>query len=678
VVAVERLVRQGSGLAGMDLAGLSFDGAALGGAELSEAVLSGASFRRTVLRRADLSQAYLGFARLDEARLEGAVLEAARLYFAVADGAVLDDARAASSNWTAASARGASFRGADLRGASFKFADLTGADFTGADLTETLFIGAILEDATFEGATVRNTDATSAHGDASSFTPEQQRELCATLFHHQGGGYVELTRVVPSTRFDSGKDYNQIASGHFDYEQGLSRLDPCEPRQHRPAGVESVWTMGNREFIKGRYDFHYPASLLDTGGRRADFVSRFRDQLRRLREAVERGRFIEVPGETRRALTEALEENVGKTAPLVAELPLDGETVHLLALRLVPGYAESMEWQGRAAAWLKEEEWRAGRRRQGEGEEPRWPRFFPEGFMKEQVSPEHGELFERWTLARAREAPTLYRLSFDAPRNLAPAAGALRAKYQPEPPPSMVVVPLSEVYLGSIPEPVLAEIGEGSHGFTHDASPYFEDLVVVLDHPLESYRLDVPMEFAESLGRRSGQVELRIRIEGLELVEVPGLHEDFPETYAVARSELVGMRLVGESGAAFPEELPTRGSHPVATLRQAASPSAFVRQLCALYDVPAEAMVELRRKLRPDLDELPWALDDDPKAERLETQQAILRLIGRFEGYADIYADYYVRALTGEAPRPSSYSNSMVGRYMGRSQELLEPPEACE
>lgn len=571
VAAVEKLVRQGAELSGMDLSGLDFAGASLAKASLLEAALIGVSFERTVLQGADLSEARLDFAELSKARFEGSRMVRSRAYFANADGAVFDDLKGASSNWMAASARGASFQRADLRGASFKFADLTDADFTGATLTETLFIGAILDGATFTGATLSNTDLTSAYGSAAMFTSEQQGKLCATRFSQQGDGYVELTRVVPSTRFDSGQDYQQIASGRFDYVlNGLSRLDPCEERQHRPGWQPPIYTLTGPELIRARYDLQYAAGLLDVGGRREKFIARFRDQLKRLDEAVDRGRIIEVPGEVRQAITKELESNLNGTSPLVAELPFGGESMHLLALRRVPGYADSVNW----AAWARKHYQDELERAWG-GEAPSiWPRFFPQDFSPEQLSPEHVELYRRWTLARAEQVPELFRLSVTSPSYIESSSTYWAEEYSPRPPPSLAVVPLSEFHVPELPHSLLDRLGGESHGFLSGHERPFTDIAVLLEHPLERYRLDLPREFARGLGREPEKVELRLRIEDLEVIVIEGREELFNETYLVLRCDLVGMRLVAENGDAYPEELPSRGSHPLSTLRPSGSVAA--------------------------------------------------------------------------------------------------------
>ncbi len=138
-------------------------------------------------------------------------------------------------------------------------------------------------------------------------------------------------------------------------------------------------------------------------------------------------------------------------------------------------------------------------------------------------------------------------------------------------PRQVVSIPLSKLSLRRIPDELAAELGEAVQGFAYAGShryadiSYFTEVVLVFDHPLAAYRLDVPLEIFETAGRQLGRVELRVRVKNLEVVPVD-VRGRYPNTYGVARSELIGMRWVGGEGISFPDELPLEGTHPVVTL----------------------------------------------------------------------------------------------------------------
>ncbi|HYG64158.1 MAG TPA: pentapeptide repeat-containing protein [Thermoanaerobaculia bacterium] len=672
IAAAEFLAGQeGPGLKGMDLAGLSFTGATLETAKLSEAILDGADFSHANLQKADLSSAKLGFSTLQEATLAEALLEGTRFYFVSATKAIFDNARAAGSNWTGADVRGASFRGADLRGASFAFTDLTGADFTGADLTETLFISAILTDVRFDGATVRNTDATAAVGDVSIFTPVQQQELCATGLG-QGSGQVELVRVVPSTRFSSGSDYDRLTYGNLPALEALHLLDPCTLRIHRPAGFETVWSAGNNEYVKTAYAFHYPSDLLDKGSRSGKFAARLKEQLKRLDEAMARGPFIAVRGKTHAALARALKANLGKTAPLAPLDLFDEETIFLLTLRFLPKEADKIDWHGRAQNRMRDEQYRKAHPDDGPSI---WPIFFPEGFSSNQLGAEHVELYRQWTQGRLKRLPLEFTLTtrFE---------GGARSRSRRTPQPETAGAPVRAALLASFGEPLpdglLGKVGGGAaDGFAFDV--HGEDYALVFAQSRAAYVLDIPGEIAEELATQNPQGEVRIRFQGAEIVELESRR--YPEQQendrmTVFRVEPISIRLVGRQGLTFPSSPAEAEKLRIIPPKQAEKRIEFRRRLCTYYTVPASALANLRDKEAPDLPSIQSMLSDDPSAESLKTQEYLLRQLNDNPGYADILADYFIQTIASGESKEDEYLGPIYKRKLGEF-EPLKPPASC-
>lgn len=549
IAAVEQLVRQGSGLEGMDLAGLSFEAAKLDHAELSEALLDGADLDHASLEDADLTSACLGFARLRKTRFVHAALKGALLYFADAEGAVLEGARAARSNWTGALARGADFRGADLTGASFHYADLTGADFRGANLTETLFINAILTDARFEGALVETLDVTAALGDASSFDDAQRGELCGTQMG-EWGGWVKLGQWETDTTHRTGRSFRELVSEQFPVVEGLEGLDRCPFRQHRPAGLDTVENRGDLiELVKTRFSLGYGEDLLGKAGRAGQFGARFRDQLRRLNKAGYEQRILAAPGSQHRAFTAAMEKNLSRIEPLIGELPLVREVLFLLAIRAHPERMNANRWQAWARQRLDEEQpWEGG-----SSHEPKlWPAFFPPDSRSKVLGPEHVELFKRWSEARARTLPMEYTAELPIPLAVRSRLGRLVDEREFEPLPDPFVLSLSDLMAeGQEAGEWLSEVRGAGVGFQLERDGTFE-YVLAFSRALASYRLEIPLTIAKTLARGKRRAELRVRIEDIAAVEreLPVLR--LPQVSMVLRCEVLGFRLLGEAGAAYP------------------------------------------------------------------------------------------------------------------------------
>lgn len=668
IAAAEFLAGQeGPGLKGMDLAGLAFTGASLEAAKLSEAILDGTDFSRANLRKADLSSAKLGFSTLQEAQLAGALLEGTRFYFASANKSIFDNARAAGSNWTGADVRGASFRGADLRGASFAFTDLTGADFTGADLTEALFISAILAGAKLGGATIHNTDATAAVGDISIFTPKQQQELCATGLG-QGSGKVELVRVVPSTRFSSGSDYDRLTYGDLPVLEARHLLDPCTFRSQRPAGFETIWFAGQDEYIKTAYTFNYPSDLLDKGSRSGKFMARLEEQLKRLDEAMGRGPFIAVRGETHAKLVRSLKANLGKTEPLAPLDLSDEETLFLLTLRFLPKEADKVDWHGLAQNRMNDEQYRKERPDHGPSI---WPAFFPEGFSSNQLSAEHGDLFRQWTQGRLKRLPLELTFTTGFESGAWPRSRRARSETVGAP----VRVALLAGFGESLPDGFLGKVIDNAA----DGFAFGHDYALVFAQPRAAYVLEIPDEIAKALAAQNPRGEVRIRFRSAEIVELESRR--YPEQkendrMTVFHVEPISMRVVGQQGLTFPSSPAEAEKLRIIPPKQAESPINFRRKLCTYYTVPAAALANLRDTESPDLPSIGSLLSDDPSAELLRTQEYLLLQLNENPGYADILADYFIQSIASGESKEDEYFGPLYKRRLGEI-EFLKLPASC-
>lgn len=175
---LERRLRDGASLAGLelraaDLSGLVLRHAKLGGLDLSLTKLTGAD-----LSAADLTRTKLDGARLDDAKLDGAILARASFEGASLERASLRDAQAREAVFVEAQLSGSDLTSADLRRAKLVGATLTGArgarlnglesDWTGAELGEARLDGANLRGAvlrrvrlagaSFAGADLRDAD----------------------------------------------------------------------------------------------------------------------------------------------------------------------------------------------------------------------------------------------------------------------------------------------------------------------------------------------------------------------------------------------------------------------------------------------------------------------------------------------------------------------------------------
>jgi uncharacterized protein YjbI with pentapeptide repeats len=539
--AIRQLTREGRSLSGFDLMGLHLKGGELDKTDFSAAEMQGVNLDEARLHGARLAQAQMAFATLKGARAAQADARETRMYFVDAAGADFSGLDAERSHWRAASLVGANFRGARLQGASFMLADLRDADFRGADLRGAFFIGAVVTGARFDQAMLANTDFTGAVGDASQFSPAQRAALCATENARARGFRVQLVKVTPSTRYASGKDFQDLRNEYALLGPGLSQLDRCQPRTLLPAGVTTVYKGAAHEEVAEAMTIALPAELLDRAGRQRQYLDRADSTLKMLNAASKAGPFIRVPGQHHQRLLVALQANVSKTK-LQSTATLDGDAMTLYMLRFQPDSIAADDWAQMAGHWAQKEangiEWI--RRNLGN----QWPLFFPPGTSASELAPEHVEVFRRWTLQRAREYParvTMDHVHFGQLRHIVMNAGNSAAPEGPVARPIRVLiqergVPKVSAAQQSPLDPASTYLGAANGGWGGGGA------VIRLPRAADDYALrlrpqDVAAAQNDSLGLRM-------------TLEVRGMHvmKGVKQALQILDAEIMGMELLDSSG----------------------------------------------------------------------------------------------------------------------------------
>ena len=539
VAAVEQLIRNGSGVPGLDLRGLYFRAAALNHGDLSATELEGADLSRATLVNATLKEAKLGFAKLDEAQLTNANAEQARFYYVMGTGGHFEKIRAAQSNWRGATLATAHFAGADLRGASFAFADLTGADFAGADLSYAFFTGAVVTGASFKGAKLQATDFTGAIGDAKQFTAEQAAQVCAS--NSTGVAEFELVRVVVSTQYKSGEDYDSLIAERVPYPDGLSNLDRCRPRPLQPAGAGIVWQAAN-ETISEHFKLHLPAALLDKNDRGRSYTQRMRNHIRFLSTAYSSQPALRIKGSQSRSLESSLKSNVARAA-LKGPAYFDSEAELLFKIRFLPSTVDNS-----ATFWrIKARQWAQAELRGSGGDETfsnQWEPFFPAGTDSQSISEEHVQLFREWTYQRAKAFPTkvIVACRMTSLRSLHMEVRAAKARKQSE----VTFHPLRNMYANKA-----AAANQKSAQLSAPAllpCSLNTRPVLELPKPAAEYSLTVPYETAYRLTETDGvkMMVLDVQVQGLRTVRKDDQDID------VFRVALNGMRMLTRKKVLYP------------------------------------------------------------------------------------------------------------------------------
>jgi uncharacterized protein YjbI with pentapeptide repeats len=158
-VEVERRIREGESLAGLDLSDVDLSGFDLSGQKLAGSRLDRAVLKRCRMRGMDLTGASLEGADLSEAELDDAMLER--------------------TNLVSAKLTGASLRGAFLTDANLTTADLRRANLDQASGQRTMFCRARLDGASACGARLDGADLTEAQLDGANLAGAMLPELRA-------------------------------------------------------------------------------------------------------------------------------------------------------------------------------------------------------------------------------------------------------------------------------------------------------------------------------------------------------------------------------------------------------------------------------------------------------------------------------------------------------------------
>jgi uncharacterized protein YjbI with pentapeptide repeats len=177
---VERRVREGESLVGMDLSDVDLSGFDLSGQRLTGCRFDRANLRGARLRGVDLSGASLEGADATEADLDDAILER--------------------TNFVSAKLAKSSLRRVFLTDANLTTADLTGATLDQASGLRTMFCRARLDDASMTGATLDGADFTEAQLDRANLDGALLPELRAYEVSAEGARFCRTT--LRGARFD--------------------------------------------------------------------------------------------------------------------------------------------------------------------------------------------------------------------------------------------------------------------------------------------------------------------------------------------------------------------------------------------------------------------------------------------------------------------------------------------
>jgi len=396
-------VKQGRTFDRQDLSGVGFPGAQASGFRAPGADLTLAAFNGADLTGADLTQARMIATVLEGARLAQARLGRARAALAQAAKADLQGADLSLSAWTAADLRGADLRKANLKGASLQHADLSGADLRGADLGGAFLGNADLRDAKLEGAVFANTDVSGALLPRNLLTPAQAAGLCATPAPSDRGQAWTVVESIPSSRFAGGYEHRRIFDERLLLGTGGHRPYPrCAPR---PKGTIADWNapvFGDAgEVWSDGFSFGVEHPLMQAVGRRGELLARIGHAKAhaeaRWKELPTMPQFAELRQRSEAALERRLRELTARLAP-AGPLSLDRDTALLVVLRLRPRLLDDVEvdW----AAMSHNGFWDGVG--QARNQAKPWPRLFPDGLIRDDLSEVTTRAWRQWTEARAR------------------------------------------------------------------------------------------------------------------------------------------------------------------------------------------------------------------------------------------------------------------------------------
>lgn len=398
-------VKQGKTFDGQNWSGVGFPAVQAAGLRAPGADLSQAWFTGADLARADLTNVRAVATVLERARLPQARLHKLRGTLVDAQGADLQGADLSLASLTASDLRGADLRGANLKGASLQHTDLRNADLRGANLAGAVLRNADLRGAKLGDAQFANTEAAGAVIERAQLSAAQWAGLCATPDATERGQRWDVVERVPSSRFDGGYQYVKIYDERWFGGHGTHRPYPrCKVRAKEDLSPwdQPIVSHGDQEYWNESFGFQVDHAQLEGGGRRAELLSRMRAA-----HAVAKDRpsllpslsqYAEVRQRLVRALDERQRELVARLAP-AAPLAFDTDTGVLLALRLRPAViAEAGGLEPMAASHGGFGDYQG----QARGHGKPWPKLFPQGLLRDDLSDATTRAWEAWTQARAR------------------------------------------------------------------------------------------------------------------------------------------------------------------------------------------------------------------------------------------------------------------------------------
>ncbi|MFO0551066.1 MAG: DUF2169 domain-containing protein [Polyangiaceae bacterium] len=207
---IERRIREGDSLEGLDMSDLDLSGFDFSGKRLNGSKLVRTNLRRARLRGCNLTGTTLEGADLVEADLDDAQLERANLTGAKLSGATLRRAYLTDVNLANADARRASFEQATGQRAVFSRARLDSATFAGVQLDSADLTEAQVDGANFDGALLPELKAYELSADDTSFL------RCALVNARFDGGVLSRARFDGAVAEDSMWDRAVLDGASFD------------------------------------------------------------------------------------------------------------------------------------------------------------------------------------------------------------------------------------------------------------------------------------------------------------------------------------------------------------------------------------------------------------------------------------------------------------------------------
>lgn len=398
-------VQQGRTFDGQDFSGVGFARAQAPGMAAPGADLTLAAFPNADLKGADFSGARMIATIFEGANLQQAKLQKARAALVQGQGANLQGADLSRSNWFGADLRGADLRQANLKGANLAHADMRGANLSGADLSGAFLRNADLRGAKFDGTKFLNTDVASALLPGEQLTPQQFSALCATSKPTNSIEKWQVIERIPTSRFSGGYENRTIFDESVYIGDGGHRPYPlCQLRAEDSFTDwnEPIYSHNGVEFLANSFDFGVEHPLMQAVGRRAELLGRMSAARTAAMKRPEDLPTMHQQAQLLKRLYTTLEERqkqlTARLTPPARPLELGFDTALLIALRIRPSVINDVgiSWKDASQGGF----W--GYQGQVPDDASPWPRLFPEGFMRDDVSEVTAQSWERWSRARSR------------------------------------------------------------------------------------------------------------------------------------------------------------------------------------------------------------------------------------------------------------------------------------